>query len=445
MRLIIAIWAGKLISFLSKLTGGKSTSAPGLFAMKICKDIIWQLSKKVKKGIIVTCGTNGKTTTNNLLCSALEAKGYKVVCNRAGANMTSGIATIFLQEASLFGKLDADYACLEVDEAYTVHVFDLLKPDMMIITNLFRDQLDRYGEIDITTQLLKKAIAKTSNLKLILNGDDPLCAQFGFMEDVTPYYFGVSEQVLPQVDDMKEGRFCPLCGAEQEYDYYHYSQLGQYRCTKCDFKHPQLQYSVTDVSLHPLLKFSINGQPMEIHYKGFYNIYNLTAVYAALDLLGLSTEHFGDLLSNYKPQIGRMQEFDLGKPVILSLSKNPAGFNQAISTVNADTRKKDVIITINDNANDGRDVSWIWDVDFHKIYNDSLNTLTVTGIRMYDAALRFKYENISVANVTDDMKSAIQSCLSTDSEIVYLLVNYSALYSTETILQELEEEYHAGK
>ena len=133
----------------------------------------------MSKGIIVTCGTNGKTTTNNLMASALEAKGYKVICNKLGANMLSGIATTVLQEMSIFGKLKADYACLEIDEAYTPIVFDYVKPDVMVITNLFRDQLDRYGEIDITSDIIKRAIKKVPNLKLVLNGDDPLCVQFG--------------------------------------------------------------------------------------------------------------------------------------------------------------------------------------------------------------------------------------------------------------------------
>ena len=180
---------------------------------------------------------------------------------------------------------------------------------------------------------------------------------------------------------------------------------------------------------------------MEVNYKGFYNIYNLAAVYAALDVSGEGTDDFGKLLEAYKPQIGRMQEFSLGKPVILSLSKNPAGFNQAISTVNTDDRKKDVIIAINDLVNDGKDVSWLWDVDFHKIKDENLNTLSTTGIRVYDISLRFKYAGIDVDMMTDSMKAAVEAALKTDSEVVYILVNYTALYSTEGVLNELMKGY----
>lgn len=437
MRKLLAIWAGKLLTVAGKMIGKKSSSSPGEFALRICPDLIKGLNKCVSKGVIVTCGTNGKTTTNNLMCSALEAKGYKVLCNRLGANMLNGIATVFLQEADIFGRLSVDYACLEIDEAYTPIVFEHVKPDVMVITNLFRDQLDRYGEIDITSDIIKKAIRKVPSLKLVLNGDDPLCAQFGNEKNTQAKYYGISEKVLPQLDDTKEGRFCPVCGSEQEYRFYHYSQLGDYYCPHCGFKRPKIDFEVRNVKLGTPMKFTINGQPMTINYKGFYNIYNLIAVYGALNVLGESTEDFAGLLTSYKPQIGRMQEFPFKKPVILSLSKNPAGFNQAIATVNTDKRKKDVIIAINDKANDGRDVSWLWDVDFDKIKDENLNTLTTTGIRLWDISLRFKYADIKVDLMTHDMAEAVSRALETDSEVVYVLVNYTALYPTEAVLKEL--------
>lgn len=440
MRKLLAIWAGKVLSVAGRLAGKKSSASPGAFALKICPTLVNDINKIVTKKVIVTCGTNGKTTTNNLMCSALEAKGYKVLCNRLGANMLSGIATTYIQAADIFGRVKADYACLEIDEAYTPIVFKQVKPDIMVITNLFRDQLDRYGEIDITVNIIKRAIAEAGKVKMVLNADDPLCVQFGIEPNADAVYYGISEKVLPQVDDTKEGRFCPICGKELEFDFYHYSQLGSFRCLSCGYKRPVPEYDITDVSLKTPIKFSVNGRRMEVNYKGFYNIYNLAAVYAAMDVAGEETDDFGRLLEAYKPQIGRMQEFNFNKPVILSLSKNPAGFNQAISTVNTDERKKDVIIAINDLANDGRDVSWLWDVDFHKIKDENLNTLTTTGIRVYDISLRFKYAGIDVDMMTDSMKDAVVKALATDSEVVYVLVNYTALYPTEGVLKELEKE-----
>ncbi len=438
MRRLMAIWAGKLLTAAGRLAGKKSSASPGAVALKLCPTLIDDVNKRVRRKVIVTCGTNGKTTTNNLMCSALEAKGYKVLCNRLGANMTSGIATAYVQAADIFGRLSADYACLEIDEAYTPIVFKRIKPDIMIITNLFRDQLDRYGEIDITIDILKRAIAEAGRVKTVLNADDPLCVQFGREENADPVYYGISEKVLPQTDDTKEGRFCPICGEELDFNFYHYSQLGDYRCPKCGYSRPAPEYDVRNISLKTPMRFTINGEPMEVNYKGFYNIYNLAAVYAALDAAGESTDDFERVLESYKPQIGRMQEFSFNKPVILSLSKNPAGFNQAIATVNTDDRKKDVIIAINDLANDGRDVSWLWDVDFHKIENEKLNRLITTGIRVYDISLRFKYADIEVDMMTDSMKAAVTSALADDSEVVYILVNYTALYPTEAVLKSLE-------
>ena len=179
MRLILAIIATKVLIIIGKLMGKKSSSTPGAIAQKICPDIITKLSKQVKKDIIAVCGTNGKTTTNNLIYSSLTGAGYKVVCNNVGANMIDGVATAFASMANVFGKLDADYACIEIDELSTVKVFKVMKPDYMVLTNLFRDQLDRYGEIDITIEALKKAVSLAGDVTLVLNADDPLVTSFG--------------------------------------------------------------------------------------------------------------------------------------------------------------------------------------------------------------------------------------------------------------------------
>ena len=441
MRRLLAIWAGKLLTVAGKLCGKKSSSGPGKIALKIYPDLVKGIRKCVKKDIIVTCGTNGKTTTNNLICTALEAKGYRVLCNRIGANMLTGVATAFLQEVNIFGKLSADYACFEVDEAYTPIVFDHITPDVLVVTNLFRDQLDRYGEIELTAGFIKKAIEKAPDIKLVLNGDDPLSAQFGYILEREAKYFGISQKVLDDEDDTREGRFCPVCGAEQKYNFYHYSQLGDYYCTECDFKRPQIDFEATEISLDTPMSFTINGQRVSVNQKGFYNIYNIIAVYGALEAAGESTENFEKLLEAYKPQIGRMQEFNFNKPVILSLSKNPAGFNQAISTLNSDKRKKDVIIAINDKVSDGQDISWLWDVDFDKVKNEELVTLTVSGMRMWDLGLRFKYADIIPDLITDNMSEAIKRTLETDSEVVYVMVNYTAMYPTENVLKELYKKY----
>ena len=437
----MAIWLGKMVFLAGKITKRQTSSAPGELALKVCPTLISDMNKRVAKKIIVTCGTNGKTTTNNVICSALEAKGYKVMCNRIGANMLSGAVTAYIESATLSGKINADYACLEIDEAYARIIFRQIKPDVMVITNLFRDQLDRYGELDGTVKLINDAIDMADGVTLVLNADDPVCAQFGKKENVKALYYGVSEKVLEDEDNAKEGRFCPVCGSALSYNYHHYSQLGDFFCHGCDYKRPDPDYVINNVKLGVPMSFAINGEAYTVNYKGFYNILNLSAVYTALCAAGESVENFDRLRSGYKPPSGRMQEFNLKKPVVLSLSKNPAGFNQAITTVNADSRKKDVILAINDGAGDGRDISWIWDVNFQKLRNENTNTLSVTGVRRYDTALRFKYDDTEVDVLTDSMKDAILKALDTDSEIIYVMVNYTAMYSTEAILKELERGY----
>lgn len=437
MRKLLALWAGKAVLAAGKILKKRTSSAPGEFALRICPDFIKDINKHVKKGIIVTCGTNGKTTTNNLMCTALEALGYKVMCNRIGANMTSGVATAFIEAANIFGKANVDYACFEVDEAYTPIIFSHFTPDMLIVTNLFRDQLDRYGETDTTSAKIKSAIAMAPSIKLVLNGDDPLCVQFSLAENAKSFFYGVCEQVNKDAVAPKEGRFCPVCSSELGYDYYHYSQLGIFKCPSCGFARPEIDFKVSGVKLGSPMEFDINSQHVEINQKGFYNIYNMAAVYGALNVLGENSDNFARLLSAYVPQVGRMQEFMLKKPVIMSLSKNPAGFNQAIETVNTDTRKKDIIIAVNDNAGDGQDVSWLWDVEFEKLVNDTLSTLSVSGKRMWDLNLRFKYVDIKVDATESDMEKLIRAALDTDSEVVYAIVNYTMMYPTEEILNKI--------
>ena len=442
MRKLLAVWAAKLASIAGRLVGKKSSSTPGAIALKLCPDLIRRLSVNVKQGVIVTCGTNGKTTTNNLLNTALQKCGYTTVCNSLGANMLAGVATAFAQACNLAGSLRADWAVLEIDEAYARRVFAHLTPDYMIITNLFRDQLDRYGEIDITMSLLNEAIDMAGDVKLILNGDDPLTARFG--EGRKAFYFGISEQVLPQVDETKEGRFCAKCGKEQAYNYFHYSQLGDYYCPHCGNRRPHIDFDARNVDLSGSMKFTVNGTPIDVNYRGFYNIYNILAVYGALQVMGLQTDRFNQMLSDYKPQIGRMELIDLGKPFILNLAKNPAGFNQAIQTVMLDKRKKDVIVAINDMASDGQDISWLWDVDFDKLCDENLNTLTAAGIRLYDLALRFKYADVKADRITKNMREALSGCLTTDAEVCYVLVNYTMLFPTQNTMLDLQKELGTG-
>ena len=441
MKTIIAVWVSKLLILVGKILGKKGSSTPGIFAMKICPEILKKLSEQVKKDIIVVCGTNGKTTTNNLINTIIKSGGNTVVCNSVGANMLPGVVTAFVEKTNFWGKLKADYACLEIDEMSAVKVFEHFEADYMVVTNLFRDQLDRYGEVEITLSYLEKAVSMCDNIKLILNGDDPVVSSLGKKTDKKCYYFGVGENVGLELKETMEGRFCVFCGEELKYEYFHYSQLGNFKCEKCGFERPDVDFEAKNINLDNGIKFSVNNIEFDVKYRGFYNIYNILAAYSVINLINIDIENINNVLKNYKPQIGRMEEFIIqGKPVILNLAKNPAGFNQALSTVKCDKRKKNIIVAVNDKPSDGRDISWIWDVDFECLNNINAHNVYTSGIRHNDLEVRFKYAEIKNVEDVENIKDAILRGLTSDCDVLYVLVNYTMLFSTQNILKSLEAE-----
>lgn len=443
IKRIAAIWAAKGIGAACRLAGKQGVTLAGQIALKIDPSILRELAAQVRKEIFVVCGTNGKTTTNNLLCSAIESEGYKLVCNHTGSNMLNGVAAAFVQAARLNGRLDADYACIEIDEASTLRIFPHFKPDYMVLTNLFRDQLDRYGEIDLTMNILDKAMKMAPKMKVIVNGDDSLSAYLA-MESGNPYVtYGISEQVFKEEADsreIREGRFCKKCGARLDYAFYHYSQIGMYSCPSCGFKRPDIDYDASGIDMEDGLSFTVENRRIHANYRGFYNIYNILAAYSAARCAGMELKHFDRVLTDFNPQNGRMEQFSIdGTRIILNLAKNPAGFNQNISAVMEDKTDKDLIIVINDNAQDGTDISWLWDVDFDRFADPSIKSIAVSGIRGQDMRLRMKYVDIPCilfAHVEDAIRQKIKDGCGN----LYVLVNYTALYDTHVLLKKMEGE-----
>ena len=408
IRTMAAVFAAKSAGFICRKMGRQGVTWAGKIALKINPDILEDLSSQVRKKIFVTCGTNGKTTTNNMLCAALENEGQKVVCNHTGSNMLNGVVAAFVLAAGPTGRLDADYACIEVDEASTRHVFPGLKPDYMLLTNLFRDQLDRYGEIDITMNILEEMIRTVPKMQVIVNADDALSAYLA-MDSGNPYItYGISKPVQKSAaNEIREGRFCKKCGARLEYSFYHYSQLGDYKCPSCGFARPEIKYDAHDVKVGDQLSFQVEDKHLTANYKGFYNVYNILAAYAGLRTAGFSGEHFQNM--------------------------------QNISAVMQDKTQKDIIITINDNAQDGTDISWLWDVDFDLLGDASIHSITVSGIRCQDMRLRMKYVDIPVM-LEENVETAIRKRIEDGVGNLYVLVNYTALFSTHNILKKMEGE-----
>ena len=392
LRRMLAIWISKATCVVCKLAGKQGVTLAGKIALKIDPKILMELSGQVRKKIFITCGTNGKTTTNNLLCSAIEAEGEKVICNHTGSNMLNGVVSAFVLAAKWNGKLDADYACIEIDEASTVRVLPYFKPDYMILTNLFRDQLDRYGEIDITMELLKKAMHMAPDMTLVVNGDDALSAFLAKDSGNKYVTFGIGKQCQQEKEnarEIREGQFCKCCGEKLNYHFYHYSQLGDYECPNCGFKRPKLDFDAENVKSGGKLSFDVDNREIKANY--------------------------------------------------LNLAKNPAGFNQNISAVQEDDKPKDIIVLINDKDQDGTDISWLWDVDFDRFQDMNAASITVSGIRCQDMRLRLKYVDIP-SRLEPDVEKAIRSRIAGGTGNLYVLVNYTALYDTHNILKKLEQE-----
>lgn len=441
IRRLLAVWSAKFIGFACRLTGKQGVTLAGQIALRLDPKILTELAGEVREKVFVVCGTNGKTTTNNLLCSAIEAEKKKVVCNHTGSNMLNGVVSAFVLSAGMNGHLDADYACIEIDEASTVRILPHFKPDYMVLTNLFRDQLDRYGEIDITMNLLKKAMHMAPDMTVIVNADDALSAYLAMDSGNSYVTYGISEQVFEEssVNEIREGRFCKNCGEKLVYHFYHYSQLGDYECPSCGFKRPDPDFDASNIYAGGKLAFDVEGRHITANYRGFYNIYNILAAYTAARTAGMDLKHFNDVLYRFNPQNGRMEQFEInGTHIMLNLAKNPAGFNQNISAVMEDDTKKDVIILINDNDQDGIDISWLWDVDFDRFKDANVNSITVSGIRCQDMRLRLKYVDIPSV-LESDVEKAIQERIQNGTGNLYVLVNYTALYSTHNILKKLEQ------
>ena len=440
---------------LRRVLGRSASQLPGRVALAVDPHLISELSRKLRRGSIVVCGTNGKTTTNNVLACAVEASGASVLCNRAGANMAPGVAAALLPQSS------ADWAIIEADELSCITILPELRPRYLVLLNLFRDQLDRAGEIDRVQDVLVASLAASPETTLIACGDDPLVmgvarrAQAAGTKVLT---FGIGEDLhLPQ-DRVPEARFCQVCGAELAYEYRSYAQLGAFRCPKGDFSRPKLDWRATNVAVGRTgVGFDVSGAALDgsvrvrASFGGVYMVYNLLAAFVAASLAGVEPTAFQRALDGYHPENGRLQHFVVdGREVVLNLAKNPTGFNQNISLMLADERKKAAFFVINDNYNDGKDISWIWDVDFERLAPGAARpgghvvepgelAVVAGGHRAEDVRVRMKYAGIE-APLAHSVAEALEAVSELPQERpLYVLTNYSALWPARAELEGMGE------
>lgn len=443
LRTILAIYAAKLTSlFIKLMRRGAGATLPGYAAYKIDPNILSVMSKMVSKHTIVVMGTNGKTTTNSILNHVLSAQGKTVISNRTGANMQNGIIAAFALSADWKGKIHTDYACIEVDENESIHVLSKLKPDCIIVTNLSRDQLDRYGEVDLVRDKVLSAIKSVPDALLVLNSDDVISYAMSYDCPNPVITYGIGEQIFDSRAGAgsRESIFCSRCGAKLEYDIFYYGHLGIWHCPNCEADHPAVNYLATNITQQEeSYSFSVGSTHIHTNAHAPYNVYNTLAAFCALCALRITKpQAAAAAIGSFNYQNNRELIVNIrGSRFQLHLSKNPIGFQQKISLVLKDSKPKDVIIQINDTAQDGKDISWLWDVDFQFLADSNAASITLAGSRRYDMGLRLKYEDIP-HSFTTDMKNTIQTLAENGTGNVYIIVNYSGLYQINHLLQELQ-------
>lgn len=411
------------------LNRSSGTSFAGMCALKLYPDFLRHCAKYIKNEIVTITGTNGKTTTSGLIAHILETAHQEVIHNLKGANMLSGIANVFVLNIRPFKRFD--YAVIESDEAYLTRLYDYIKSDCLVVTNLFRDQLDRYGELATTAGFIQNAIDKNSDLKLILNADDPLVSNFGINRSAVYYGFENVEyaQSYEKSNAPTEVFNCP-CGKPLKYSKQFFAQQGHYYC-ECGFKRPICDYSANVKIFDEYSIINVVHNEITFEFKvglvGLYNAYNALAAIAFAFENGLNQAEIQKALNTYKSIFGRAEKRTInGHPTIIQLIKNPTGASEVLKTVDL---KSNIVIAINDNYADGRDISWLWDSDFEQLKNAEKLVIT-SGIRANDMATRLKYAGIPQERIIIEpsiMKAIQIAGQAPTGEHITILPSYTAL------------------
>ena len=435
IRKTAAVWAGKATGSLSRISRlGGGTTLPGDVARAIDPKVLTKLSQDLTHGSIVITGTNGKTTTSRLVTWLLEGAGHKVVTNRAGANLIFGVTAAALDRAGADGRLRADWGVFEIDEASLPKVVEEIKPKATLLLNLFRDQLDRYGELESIAKKIESALsALPAGSAAILNADDPRVAEIGLGLPNPPLWYGLDDMsvAMRELPHAADARTCPRCGASLHFEAVYVGHDGVYSCPNNDFARPAPSITAQNIKLPSFYRFSaeIENTQLDVQLGGLYNVYNVLAAFALARALGLAPDYVVERLRDFHAAFGRQERVEFrGRILNLVLSKNPAGFNETLRTSIDLAHGTNFLIALNDRKADGTDVSWIWDVDFEHL-KDKAQVVVPAGNRAHDLAVRLKYAGVPATEPETDPGRALDLLikLTKEGDIAHLLCTYTAM------------------
>lgn len=420
-----------------------AASLPGKLALKVDPQLLSDVRHRCSEGLVITVGTNGKTSVNNIIANAFEADGRTVACNRTGANLVAGVSTALLQAKR------PEWGIIECDELSLARVLPALQATYVLLLNLFRDQLDRCGEIDRIQESIAGALAASPDTVLVYNADDPLCARIASQVANRTVAFGLGETMGLEQNTVADAQMCQQCNGMIQYRFRQYGQLGDYYCEQCDFSRPALDYTGSDLCLTPTgVSMEVDGPQgsWRLHTPQAtpYAAYNVLAVYGLCRTAGIAPEVIQQVVDNFNPKNGRLQHYVIdGRSVLLNLAKNPTGFNQNLKIVEADAGPKVVAFFVNDRAVDGRDISWIWDIDFEELAAQQHLAVIAGGTRAHDLQVRLKYAGIDarIGDISDAFRVARalgdRDALWADAA-VYAIANYTALPAVHDALDAME-------
>jgi UDP-N-acetylmuramyl tripeptide synthase len=431
---------------------------PGRLALAIAPGLVARLTARLSRGVVLVSGTNGKTTTARLLGGILDAAGLATIHNRAGANLLSGIASALVTATTPAGQPQGDIGLFEVDEFTLPAAVNATQPALVILLNLFRDQLDRYGEIDAIAERWRQALGSLpASATVVYNADDPMVAEVGRLYAGRTLVFGLEDAPeartfeyarTPEggctLEHAADARYCYTCGRLYEYSVVMLGHMGHYRCPQCGRHRPHPEVRASGIALRGAdgaaftLALGETTVSLSTVLPGLYNVYNAAAAAAGARALGLDTSTIARGLETTAPAFGRGERVTIeGREVLFLLAKNPAGFNEVLRTVLLADGAPVVLIAINDLIADGRDISWLWDVDF-EVLRDRARLIVTTGIRAEDMALRLKYAGVAPERIVleGDWWSALKRGYQAlhAGERLYVLPTYTAMLRLRHLL-----------